>query len=155
MEKHIMNILFFIAICFVLYLIFRNLNSREGLTTQHSSPASTPSSTSKAPASSSNTSSTSTTSSGSSNGIASNSANYASAIKSQAIKLQDVLLVSNYQQNYENSIIALDDLVNNLMLQTALSVNASSPTQTLTQLVALNEAKSALNNVMKFIDSTA
>ena len=140
MDKHIMmNILFFIAICFVVYLIFRSYKPREGLATQNSS---------------SNTSSTSTTSSSSSNGIASNSANYASAIKSQAIKLSDQLLVSNYRQNYENSIIALDDLVNNLMLQTALSVNTSNPSQTLSQLVALNDAKGALNNVMKFIDSS-
>ena len=144
MDKHIMmNILFFIAICFVVYLIFRSYKPREGLATQNSS-----SNTSTTSSTSSNTSSSS------SNGIASNSANYASAIKSQAIKLSDQLLVSNYRQNYENSIIALDDLVNNLMLQTALSVNTSNPSQTLSQLVALNDAKGALNNVMKFIDSS-
>ena len=144
MEKHLMNILFFIAICFVLYLIFRNFNTKEGLTTQESSTTAATTSTTS-----------STSSSSSSNGIASNSANYASAIKSQAIKLQDTLLINNYQQNYENCIIALDDLVNNLMLQTALSVNSTNPTQTLAQLVSLNEAKTALNNVMKFIDSSA
>ena len=53
---------------------------------------------------------------------------------------------------YENIIMGMDDLVNNLMLQTVLSVNQSNPQQSLIQLGELNNAKAALNNVMKFID---
>jgi hypothetical protein len=48
--------------------------------------------------------------------------------------------------------MGMDDLVNNLMLQTVLSVNQSNPQQSLIQLGELNNAKTALNNVMKFID---
>ena len=40
------------------------------------------------------------------------------------------------------------------MLQTALSVDLSNPLTNLNNLASLNSAKSALNNVMKYIDST-
>ena len=65
------------------------------------------------------------------------------------------MLLSKYRTDYENVIMALDDLVDNLMLKTALNLNTSNPQQGLTELVGLNNAKTALNNVMKFIDSSS
>ena len=40
------------------------------------------------------------------------------------------------------------------MLNVALSVDTSDPDEAVNKLVALNQAKDALNNVMKFIDSS-
>lgn len=133
MNKVVNNFLLFLMICFIIYLIFSNMNSVEGMTNNESTAV--PSS--------------------SGNGIAGNAASYVAAIKDQTIKLQDTLLISKYRKDYENVVISLDDLVNNLMLRTALSVKKENPQEALKQLVSLNESKSALNNVMKFIDSSA
>jgi hypothetical protein len=130
MNKLIVNVLFIIAICFVAYLLFRNLDFKEGMTTN-------------------STISTSTT-----NGIAGNIENYAANIKSLTIKNQDTLLISKYRKDYENAILNLDDLINTLMLQTALSVDNSNPMPSLEKLNNLNSARGALNSVMKFVDAS-
>lgn len=142
MNKQILNVVFILAICFVAYLLFRNLNInlKEGMTSDPSGNII------------SNSSSSSTTSG--SNGIAGAAQNYAANIKSMAIKNQDVLLISKYRTDYENAILNLDDLINTLMLQTALTVNPSNPSTSLEKLVQLNSARGALNSVMKFIDSS-
>ena len=98
--------------------------------------------------------STSTTTTSTSNGIAGNAAAYGANLKAQAVKAQDSFLISKYRTDYENVVINMDDLVNNLMLQTTLSIDPSSPHDSLGKLVMLNNAKAALNNVMKFIDKT-
>ena len=98
--------------------------------------------------------STSTLSSTSSNGLAGNAAAYGATIKSQSVKFQDSFLISKYRTDYETVVINMDDLVNNLMLQTTLSIDTSSPQDALNKLVVLNNAKAALNTVMKFIDKT-
>jgi hypothetical protein len=102
-----------------------------------------------------NPSSSSTSSA--SNGIAASSTDYASTLKNQVTQLQDTLLVSKYRKEYETIILELDDYVGALMLSTALSINpsssdAASNLTTIQQLNALNESKSALNNVMKYVD---
>lgn len=97
---------------------------------------------------------TSSTPSQVNDGIAGNAAAYGSNIKAQTIKLQDTLLINKYRSEYENAIINLDDMVNNLMLQTALTIKQSNPMEGLEKLVQLNQSKAALNSVMKFIDST-
>jgi len=130
MNKLIVNVLFIIAICFVAYLLFRNLDFKEGMTTN-------------------STISTSTT-----NGIAGNIENYAANIKSLTIKNQDTLLISKYRKDYENAILNLDDLINTLMLQTALSVDNSNHMPSLEKLNNLNSARGALNSVMKFVDAS-
>jgi len=130
MNKLIVNLLFIIAICFVAYLLFRNLDFKEGMTTN-------------------STISTSTT-----NGIAGNIENYAANIKSLTIKNQDTLLISKYRKDYENAILNLDDLINTIMLQTALSVDNSNPMPSLEKLNNLNSARGALNSVMKFVDAS-
>jgi hypothetical protein len=65
-----------------------------------------------------------------------------------------MVLISKYRTDYETVIINLSDLVDNLMLQTALTIDQSKPHDGLAKLVGLNNAKAALNNVMKFIDKT-
>lgn len=104
--------------------------------------------------STSTSTSTSTPSTSTSNGIAGNAAAYGANLKAQSIKAQDAFLISKYRTDYENVVINMDDLVNSLMLQTTLSIDPSSPHDSLSKLVMLNNAKSALNAVMKFIDKT-
>ena len=134
-----MNLCVFAGISFVAYLIFRNLNFdkmsfKEGMTDSSSS--------------------TDTIGSSSENGIAGNAATYGANIKSQTIKLQDTMLISKYRSDYETAILNLDDLVNNLMLKTALTVDKDKPNQSLMVLSQLQQSKIALNTIMKFIDSS-
>lgn len=141
MKKELMNLFIFVAICFVAYILFRNLNfkfsTREGMTDA-----------------SGNTTSSSSSSSTSS-GVAGNAASYGATLKAATIKQQDMLLISKYRSDYETVILNLDDLVNNLMLTASLNVNPNNPYETLTKLSQLNQAKTALNNVMSFIDKSS
>jgi hypothetical protein len=85
-------------------------------------------------------------------GIAGNAASYGAQIKAATIKLQDTVLISKYRSDYETAILNLDDLVDNLMLKTVLSIDTSNPADGLKKLADMNQAKLALNNVMKFVD---
>ena len=141
-----MNLCIFVVICFFAYLIFRNMNNNyfnqdqynyvEGMTTSTDVSGNQPA-----------TSST--------NGVAGNSAAYAAQIKAQAIKIEDQLLISKYRTEYENVVLNLDELVNDLMLQTALNVNQTNPQQSMIKLSQLQQAKAALNSVMKYIDASS
>jgi len=141
-----MNLCIFVVICFFAYLIFRNMNNNyfnqdkynyvEGMTTSTDVSGNQPA-----------TSST--------NGVAGNSAAYAAQIKAQAIKIEDQLLISKYRTEYENVVLNLDELVNDLMLQTALNVNQANPQQSMIKLSQLQQAKTALNSVMKYIDASS
>ena len=130
-----MNLFLFIAICFVAYILFRNFeyNSAygiiEGMT--DGSGNITPSST---------------------NGVAGNAASYGATIKAANIKMQDTFLISKYRSDYETAILNLDDLLSSLMLQTALTVDTKSPQAAIKQLAEMNQAKTALNAVMKYVD---
>jgi len=128
------NLTIFIGICILIYFIFRNIGVKEGLETASSA--------------------TTTTTDSSGNGVAGGAAAYAANIKAQVIKLQDTTLISKYRADYENVVINMDDLVNNLMLQITLNIDHSKPEAGLEKLSKLNQAKIALNNVMKFIDKT-
>ncbi len=134
--KELYNLFLFIAICFVIYLVFRNFHYNpmliEGMT-----DASGNSVTVTAP----------------SNGVAGNAASYAAALKAATIKMQDTFLISKYRSDYESAILNLDDLINNLMLNTALNVNQSNPGEAIEKLAKMQQAKVALNSVMKFVDS--
>jgi hypothetical protein len=132
MNQEIINLTIFMGLCFVGYLIFRYIPFREGMKGGSSSNVS-PMSSDKS-------------------GIAGDASTYATSIKSHAIKHKDTLNVAKYRSDYENSIIHLDELVNNLMLKAALSVDHADPMGSLENLSRLNGAKSALNNVMKYID---
>jgi hypothetical protein len=137
MKKEMMNLCIFAGITFVAYLIFRNLNFenlnfREGMSDASGNQ----------------------TSSSTENGIAGNASTYGANIKTQVIKLQDTMLISKYRTDYETAILNLDDLVNNLMLKTALTIDQTKPQQSLIALSQLQQSKVALNSIMKFIDSS-
>ena len=126
------NLTIFIGICILIYFIFRNIGVKEGQ----------------------ETTTTTTSTSSTNNGVAGGAAAYGANIKAQVIKLQDTTLISKYRADYENVVINMDDLVNNLMLQVTLNVDQSKPEASLAKLAQLNQAKAALNSVMKFIDKT-
>jgi hypothetical protein len=133
MKKELINLFIFIGICFILYLLFRNLNFKkvEGMTDASGNLFSQPQ-----------------------NGIAGNASTYGAIIKSEIIKLQDMFLISKYRTDYETVILNLDDLLNNLMLKTALSIDNNNPGNGIKKLAEMNQAKLALNNVMKFVDKS-
>lgn len=129
--KEFYNLLLFIVICFVVFILFRSFNFtpiREGMTDASGNITSE-------------------------NGIAGNAASYAASLKSLVIKSQDVFLINKYRSDYETAILNLDDLINNLMLKTALTTNPSNPIDSLDKLAKMQQAKNALNSVMKFLDS--
>jgi len=132
MKSELMNLFLFIGICFVLYLLFKNFNFsgiKEGMTDASGNSVTPPP-----------------------NGVAGNAASYGATIKAENIKLQDAFLITKYRTDYETAILNLDDLLNSLMLKTALSIDAKKPTDGIKQLAEMNQAKSALNSVMKFVD---
>ena len=132
MKKELMNLFLFIGICFLFYLLFRNFNfrnNREGMTTDASG--------NKVDASS---------------GIAGNASAYAATIKAETIKSQDTFLISKYRSDYETVILNLDDLISNLMLKITLTIDPTNPEKAIEQLSQMQQAKTALNSVMKFVD---
>ena len=135
MKKELMNLFLFIGICLVVYLLFRNFNYKsktiEGMTDASGNDMATPGG----------------------NGIAGNAAAYGATIKDATIKLQDTFLITKYRSDYETVILNLDDFINNLMLKNTLSFDKENPGASLSKLVELQQAKLALNNVMKFVDS--
>jgi len=131
-QDFLYNLLIFISICILTYIVFRSVNFKEGLENNEST----------------------TTTSTSTSGVAGGAATYAANIKEQVIKLQDTTLISKYRAEYENVVINMDDLVNNLMLQVTLNIDQSKPEASLAKLAQLNLSKAALNSVMKFIDKS-
>lgn len=132
MKSELMNLFLFIGICLVLYLFFKNFNFsgiKEGMTDASGNSVTPPP-----------------------NGVAGNAASYGATIKAENIKLQDTFLITKYRTDYETAILNLDDLLNSLMLKTALSIDTKKPADGIKQLAEMNQAKSALNNVMKFVD---
>ena len=121
MKTELMNLFLFIGICLVVYLLFRNFNYNnqysliEGMT---------------------DASGNTVTPTG--NGIAGNAASYGAQIKAATIKLQDTFLISKYRSNYETVILNLDDLVDNLMLKTVLSIDSNNPGDGIKKLAEMN-----------------
>jgi hypothetical protein len=140
----IYRLLIFIAVCFVLYIVFRNYQYNpmliEGMTDG-----------------SGNTIENKTKSSGNGttigNGLAGNAAEYAAALKANTINSLDSLMISKYRGDYESALINLDDTIDILMLKTALNFNQEKPLDTLEKLSKMQQAKIALNSVMKFVDN--
>jgi len=95
------------------------------------------------------------------NGIGSAAASYAVTLKNQVTQLHnDILLVNNkeYNKEYGNIILSMDDYINALMLKTVLNINATAEDvdvnlELFKKLNELNSAKLALNNVLKYVDS--
>jgi len=135
MKQELMNLFLFIAVCFFIYILFRNINFsgiKEGMTDASGNEIS----------------------SSNNNGVAGNAATYGANIKAATIKFQDTFLISKYRTNYETVILNLDDLINNLMLKTALTIDTNNPGDSIKKLSEMNQAKLALNNVMKFVDAS-
>jgi hypothetical protein len=134
--KDFYNLFLFIAIIFVVYFVFRSFNYNpmliEGMTDASGNTISV-----SAP----------------SNGMAGNAASYAASIKAATIKSQDTFLISKYRADYESAILNLDDLLSNLMLKTALTIDIDSPIEAVDKLGKMQQAKVALNSVMKFVDT--
>lgn len=127
-----MNLFILIVFCLFVYFIFSKIKMtpyKEGMTTNE-------------------------TTTDSANGIAGNAATYGATIKEASIKLQDTFLISKYRTDYETTILNLDELINNLMLKTALTANKDKPDEFIKNLAAMNQAKAGLNSVMKFVDSS-
>ena len=125
------------------YLIFRNLNTNNSSYVEGMTDSTTDASGNPAPPPGSIT-----------NGVAGNAAGYAAQLKSAVIKSQDELLITKYRSDYENAVLNLDDYLNTIMLQTALSVNQNNPQQSIAKLAQMQQAKVALNSIMKFVDSS-
>jgi hypothetical protein len=138
----IYSLLIFIAVCFIIYLVFRNYQYNpmllEGMTDASGNK---------------NTSTSATTTTGSKNGIAGNASEYAAALKANAINSLDELMISKYRGDYEFAILNLDDIINILMLKTALTYSQEKPFDTVEKLSKLQQAKVALNSAMKFVDN--
>ena len=99
---------------------------------------------------------TTTTSAVPSNGEAGTAASYSAAIKAQVVKMQDELLISKYRQDYENTIINLDDLTSYMMLKQILNLKLDSNDSSIAAFQNLNilkNAKDSLNSSMKFLDT--
>lgn len=140
MTTFFQNIFVFIGICLVFYIVFRIMDynnnnknvKKEGMTNP------VPTSSSAAP------------------GVAGNAANYAANIKAQIVQMQDAFLISKYSSDYENVVINMSDLVNNIMLETLLNADLSTPqsiVDVLNALTSLYNSQTALNSVMKFLDA--
>jgi len=138
MEKQLFDLFIFVMVMFVIYYVFSymsnisNMSIKEGLTN--------------------NNVSTTTTTTSSNNGIAGNAASYSAAIKNMAILSKDKLLISKYRADYENIILSYDDYVNALMLEKLLD-GSNDQMKKLTEISTLNQSKTALNAIMKFVDS--
>lgn len=133
--KELANLCLFIFIFFVLFLVFRNFNYsplKEGMT---------------------DSSAVSLAANAPENGMAGNAAAYGAGLKATSINIQDSLLINKYRADYETIILNLDDLISNLMLKTTLNVNSSNPSEAIDKLAKMQQAKVALNSVMKFVDS--
>lgn len=150
--EEIYNLLIFIAICFILYLVFRNFHYNpmliEGMTDASGNKITTASSENEK-----GVNEKGVNEKGVNNGIAGNAATYAAALKADTIASLDALSISKYRGDYESAIINLDDTIDVLMLKTALSFNKEQPFNTAEKLSKLHQAKIALNSVMKFVDS--
>lgn len=136
MSKELMNLFLFIFMCFILYLIFRHFNYektiiKEGLTDLSGNMIISPP-----------------------NGIAGNASRYAATIKAESIQMQDLFLINKYRTDYESIILNLDDYLNNTMLNTVLTIDYTKPDIAIAKLNSFNQAKQALNSLMKYVDTS-
>jgi hypothetical protein len=77
---------------------------------------------------------------------------FAAELKAIAIRKNDSFLFQKYKDDYENVVLNMADLVESLMLETTLSIDAADPTTGIDKLVKLSQAKIALNSVLTHLD---
>jgi hypothetical protein len=76
----------------------------------------------------------------------------ASKVKSLTVGLTDKLLVPKYKKDYETLIINAEEYINALMLTKVLAAG-NKDISALIQVGQLKQAKDALNDVMKYVDT--
>ena len=91
------------------------------------------------------------------NNIGAAAVTYAANVKAATTQNLDALLITKYKKDYEASLISMDDYVCTLMMQQVQSMDLSNPDpseniENLTKLANLQQAKTALNTVMTFVD---
>ncbi len=126
--KQLLNLILFIAICLVTYIVFRSPNRIEGLENNSKS-----------------------------NGIGGGSSDYVTQLSNLVTQQNDTLLIDKYRTDYENAIMKADDLINVLMLQHVLSLdtnNIQKNTFVFHNIASLSTAKDGLNKIMKFVDNS-
>ncbi len=84
--------------------------------------------------------------------IGENSKNFANAIKNASNAIKDELEIKKYTDNYETIILNIDDLLNNLMLETTLNLDVEKPLPTIQKLSVMQQSKSALISIMEHLN---
>jgi predicted RND superfamily exporter protein len=139
MSETFFKTLIVIAVIILLfYLVFVSIRKTSFFEGLENSSDSKSNSTKKTSLLSSNTDSVSTT---------------AMVLKKNAETLQKNLSISNNKKDYENLIINLEDVYNLNILSEISSATDPLDAKLLESINAMHTAKSALNGVMKFIDS--
>ena len=129
--KHLFDLLLFLVICLLVYIVFRRPSTVEGLETATKSISGI-------------------------TGVAGGAADYVTRLTNAVTQKTDILLIDKYRTDYENAILKADDLINVTMLQEVLSLDTSKPENNIFifgQIAALSHAKDGLNKVMKYVDN--
>lgn len=86
-------------------------------------------------------------------GMGEGSSAYKARVQSAVIRMRDKLLLEKYRSNYEETVVQLDELFDQLILQEALGMNLATPnTARIAAMAQLHQAKLALNSALKYID---
>ena len=129
--KQLFNLLLFLVICLLIYIVFRRPSTLEGLENA-------------------------TTDISGITGLAGGAADYVTRLANAVTQKTDILLIDKYRTDYENAIMKADDLINVIMLQQVLSIDTTKPDSRIlnfTQIAELSLAKDGFNKVMKYVDN--
>ncbi len=77
---------------------------------------------------------------------------FAAELSAAAARKNDAFIFGTYRSDYENVILNMADLVEALMLETTLQIDAADPMTGIDKLVKLSQAKLALNSVLTHLD---
>ena len=91
------------------------------------------------------------------NNIAASAVTYATNIKAATTANLDALLIVKYKTDYEAALVNMDDYICTLMMQQVQSMDTTTTDSAknlegLANLASLQQAKTALNTVMTFVD---
>jgi hypothetical protein len=88
-------------------------------------------------------------------GIAGSAAASTDAIKAETVKIQDMLLIEKYKDDYVNKIIALDDYLDMVIILTTLRIGKGADAEfMMSKLAPVKAGRDALNDVMKTLDKS-
>ena len=76
----------------------------------------------------------------------------AAELSAAAARKNDAFIFGTYRSDYERVILNMADLIEALMLETTLSIDAAEPMTGIDKLVKLSQAKLALNSVLTHLD---